>query len=194
MSEYSDQELIESLASNDRLKNNQVLKYIYGKYFKMIEQLILKNSGTPEQAADIFQDGLIVLYNKAKDPEFELKSALSTYLYAICRNLWLKKLRTKDREIALEDSMLYIADEQASNVAELIRTERGDIIADLIDKMGEDCKNILRYFYFEKLRMKEIMQKMNISSEAVAKNKKSNCMKTLRKKVLSSPFYQNLLK
>ena len=194
MRKYSDQELIQLLASANNKDNDQALRYMYIHYFDLIQELVLKNSGTAENVADIFQDGLIAIYNKAKDPQFQLTSSLATFLYTICRNLWFKQIRAEKREVRLEDTALQIADDQELNLQALIRTERGDLIADLMEQMGEDCKNILLYFYYEQLRMKEIVKRMNISSEAVAKNKKANCMKTLRKKVMESPLYKSILK
>ena len=194
MRKYSDQELIQLLASTNSKDNDQALKYMYIHYFDLIQDLVLKNSGTPENVADIFQDGLIAVYNKAKNPQFQLTASLATYLYTICRNLWFKQIRAEKREVKLEDTALQIADDQELNLQALIRTERGELIADLLEQMGEDCKNILLYFYYEQLRMKEIVKRMNLSGEAVAKNKKANCMKTLRKKVMVSPLYKSILK
>ena len=194
MRKYSDQELIQLLASANNKDNDQALRYMYIHYFDLIQELVLKNSGTAENVADIFQDGLIAIYNKAKDPQFKLTSSLATYLYTICRNLWFKQIRAEKREVKLEDTALQIADDQELNLQALIRTERGELIADLMEQMGEDCKNILLYFYYEQLRMKEIVKRMNLSGEAVAKNKKANCMKRLRKKVMESPLYKSILK
>lgn len=194
MSEYSDEDLIRMMASGNTQENDTALKYIYAHHYNLIKQFILKNSGTPEAAADIFQDGLIILFNKSKDAKFRLSAALSTYLYAVCRNLWRQRLRVKNKEVDLEDVAPFVADEQESNLESIIRTERSDLIADLLEQMGGDCKKMLLYFYFDRLSIKEIMDKMNISGVAVAKNKKSNCMKRLRKLVLNSPLYRNLLK
>jgi DNA-directed RNA polymerase specialized sigma subunit len=75
----------------------------------------------------------------------------------------------------------------------LLKGERSEIIADLISKMGEECRQLLLYFYFDRLRMKRIMELMGFSSEQVTKNKKSQCMKKLRamatKNVIFKDFF-----
>jgi DNA-directed RNA polymerase specialized sigma24 family protein len=59
----------------------------------MILQLVINNNGDEDEAKDIYQEAIIVLYNKVKRGDFELSSKLKTYIYSICRRLWLKRLK-----------------------------------------------------------------------------------------------------
>lgn len=189
-----DNELVALLASLDERENNRALRYLYATHYEVITKMIYKNSGTDEEAKDVFQDGLIVLYNKCKTTDFRLSSSLQTFLFSICRNLWLMKLRVKKREVKLDDSFNLLPDLEDSVLEVLVVNEREELVARLLNQLGDACKQILHYFYFEKMRMKEIMQHMNFSSEQVAKNKKANCMKKLRKLVLESEPLKKRLK
>ncbi len=104
------------------------------------------------------------------------------------------KLRRKKREVKLDDSFQLLPGMEESQLEVLIGSERQELVAQLLDRLGDGCKQILHYFYFERLKMKEISKQMNLSSEQVAKNKKSNCLKNLRKLVLESPIFQKSLK
>ena len=66
---------------------------VYQKYFKQTEAYILKNNGSRDDARDVFQEVMLILLEKLDDPDFEMTSSLSTYLYAVSRNLWLNKLK-----------------------------------------------------------------------------------------------------
>ena len=89
-----DDQIIEQL----KLGNHTVFKHLYNHY-GIVENYILKNSGNKEDAKDIFQNALIIFYKKAISSEFELTSKISTYIFAIAQNLWLKKLRDNKKNV-----------------------------------------------------------------------------------------------
>lgn len=184
MRELSNQNIIERIRTGDIQSENSAIKFLYFKYYPKIEWYILKNSGTKIEAADIFQDSIIVLYNRIKQESKPLQSSIWTFLYSVCRNTWLKKLRTKNRIVSINEKSTSIREEE--NYAEtLIKQERTKFIQDTLRKMTGDCKKILLLYYFEKLPMKIIAKKMNLSGEQIAKNKKYNCLKALKKNVLA---------
>lgn len=193
MTSLSDEAILQNLRSQNPEVRNQTLSYIYQANYSMVAHFIKKNSGTEADAEDIFQDSLIALYNKATQGSLVLTASLQTYIYSIAKNLWFKKLRVKHRNVELKDTHenLPIAEDLFDSI---VKNERSEIIADILESMGEDCKKVLRYFYFDRLKMKEIMQLMGWQSEQVAKNKKSSCMKKLKTLVLENPGYQVSLK
>ena len=86
-----DQNLLEGLLKGDPAAVNQ----LYKRHFPGIVKMVTSNSGSEEDAQDLFQDAVMVIFEKARSNKLSLTSSLYTYLYAICRNLWLKKLRKK---------------------------------------------------------------------------------------------------
>ena len=90
MKRLSDEEIVAGL----RKRDNRVLQYIYKNTFNPVKQLVLNNAGSDNDAEDIFQEALIIVFKKLKeDQKFELTSAFTTYIYSISRLLWLKHLR-----------------------------------------------------------------------------------------------------
>ena len=89
------------------------LDYLYKKYYRMMTNLVLKNNGTEQEAKDIFQDALIVFWQKAASGNLVLTSKISTFLYSICLNLWRKELERKSRLIhEQQDGSEFIQHEQ----------------------------------------------------------------------------------
>lgn len=78
-----------------KLGDESALDYLYQQHYKMMLRMVLRNNGTEQEALDIFQDALIVFWQKAMDSSFELTSKISTYLYSVCKNLWRKELDRK---------------------------------------------------------------------------------------------------
>lgn len=176
----TDQEIITILKKNDLAGGTQALKILYKNNYFMVEDYILKNSGTKEDAKDIFQDSVIVLYKNLKKETFVLSGKISTYLYSITRNLWLKKLRdSKITSVDLEDHRESFIDEE-NIVEEIEYSEHQIMIGKMLHQAGERCKKILKAFYYEKLSMKKIASTQGYSSEQIAKNQKVRCLKKIR--------------
>ena len=158
--------------------NEQALEYLYRKHYRMMLRLVIKNSGTEEEAKDIFQDALIVFWEKARQPEFVLTSRLSTFLYSVCQNLWRKELDRKSRFVREPQTEMQ-SDEDPD------QKERAEIVNRCIAQLGETCQKILMYYYFDRLSMVDIAEKLGLSGADTAKTKKYKCKQELDKLVKS---------
>jgi RNA polymerase sigma factor (sigma-70 family) len=162
-----DNEILERIRKGDET----ALQYLYKQHYRMMLRLVLKNSGTEEEAQDVFQDALILFWQKVHQPEFKLTSKISTFLYSVCHNLWRKELDKKSRTSKEEKDEAIIEDWD--------RQERIQIMNDCINKLGETCRKILQYYYFDELSMHDIAQLMGFSNADTAKTKKYKCKKEL---------------
>ena len=163
----NDQEILARLKQGDE----NTLDLLYKQHYRMMIKLIIKNNGSEEEAKDIYQESLIVLWQKAKSENFVLTSKISTYLYSICLNLWRKELERKKR-------FSYEIKEDV-DVMDMDRDERVKIINKCIQQLGETCRDILTYYYFDRLSMVEIAEKMGFANSDTSKTKKYKCKKEL---------------
>lgn len=168
----SDQEIIDLIKSGDE----SALEFLYKKNYRMMVKLVIKNSGTEEEAKDIYQDALVVLWQKAKSPDFILTSKISTYLYSVCMNLWRKELARKSRLTSSEG--VDVGEEMP-----LDEKEKVQLIQNCLNELGDTCKQILLYYYFDRLSMAEIAEKMGFANADTAKTKKYKCKQELDKKI-----------
>ena len=88
MISYTNEELLHGILRNDNL----ILQYIYKNFFYKINFFIKKNSGDDDDSNDIFQEAIIIIYRKLKANDLVLDCSFETYLYSVCRFLWLKQL------------------------------------------------------------------------------------------------------
>lgn len=168
-----DSEIIEKIKRGEE----NALDYLYKKNYRMMVKMIIKNNGSEEEAKDIYQEALIVFWQKALSKDFTLTSKISTFLYSICQNLWRKELERKSR-LSNEDS-------DHPEILDIDKKERIEIINQCISDLGETCKKILNYYYFDKLSMNDIAEKMGFANSDTAKTKKYKCKKELDKKIKS---------
>lgn len=172
-SEVNEQELFERIQKGDE----KALEVIYIKYYRMMTKLVLTNSGTEEEARDVYQDALVVFWQKARSGNLVLTSKMSTYIYSICQNLWRKELDRKKR--------LSNESKDSSEVIDMDSPEREKIIAKCLDQLGDTCKKVLMYYYFDDMSMQEIADKLGFANTDTAKTKKYKCKQKLDELVKS---------
>ncbi len=164
----------------EHLKNNKYSKAVNGLYNALpsIKKYICTNSGTVEDAKDIFQDALVILYKKVNSTAFVLSVSLTTYLNAIAKNLWLTELRRRKK---------LPADESNTDIADvIIEEEHGFTIATAaFNLLGEKCKQLLILFYFKKKNFREIAGILAFSDEKIAKNQKYRCIQKAKENYLT---------
>lgn len=169
--------LLAGLAANDRV----AVEKIYKSCYPVISALVTGNNGTSDDAADIFQEGLIVLYEKSLQPDFELSSQIRTFLYAVCRRLWLKRLQSSDRQlISIEDTENTAAVEVDLDQHE-VRNKEFAIMESAMAKVGEPCKSLLEAYYLQKKGMKDIADSFGYTNADNAKTQKYKCLVRLKK-------------
>ncbi len=163
----TDQEIFEKICQGDE----KALEVLYKKYYRMMTKLVISNSGTEEEAKDIYQEALVVFWQKAVSGKLVLTSKISTYVYSICQNLWRKELDRKKRLSNEEKDGVEYTDYDSK--------ERARIIQECINDLGETCRNVLMYYYYDGLSMQDIADKLGFANTNTAKTKKYKCKKKL---------------
>jgi len=167
-----------------------VLSKIYEDFASRIKNMILQKGGTADDAKDIFHDALIVIYQKAHSPDFELTATFYTYLYSICRFMWDRKRKKKaNNTVTIPDDNGLIIDE--SILEDILLREKQKVFKDNLSKLGETCQKILRLFFIRK-SMREIAETLQFENEHIARTRKYRCTKELEKMVRADSRYAEL--
>lgn len=180
-SEMSEEEIFEKIKGGDE----KSLELIYNKYYRMMTKLVITNSGTEEEAKDVYQDALVVFWQKARSGNLVMTAKMSTYIYSICQNLWRKELDRKKR--------LSNEEKDASVSMDLDSPEREKIIAKCMNQLGETCRKVLMYYYFDEMSMQEIADKLGFANTDTAKTKKYKCKQKLDELVKTQYSEQDFL-
>jgi RNA polymerase sigma factor (sigma-70 family) len=163
----TEQELFARICQGDE----QALDFIYRKYYRMMVRLVTSNNGTENEAKDVYQEAIVVFWQKANSGNLVLTSKMSTYIYSVCLNLWRKELDRKKR--------FSNEEKDATEYQEQEKEERVKIIHECIDKLDDTCKKVLSYYYFDGMSMKEIAEKIGFANTDTTKTKKYKCKKKL---------------
>ncbi len=181
----NDQEILDQIKSKSN--PNQAISQLYSQHYGMLEHLILTNTGQAEDAADIIQEAMLVVVKMIRNEKFRGESSLKSFLYSICKNLWINELRKrKSNQYRNEQYENEKSQIDLSVVEEIQQMENLRFVMNLFETLGEKCKQVLTLFYFEELSMRDICEKLAFSSEQVLRNKKYKCLQSLIQQVQSS--------
>jgi len=182
--DISEKSLLQGLAKNDK----KAIETIYKDNYNLVQALVINNSGTAEDAKDIFQEAMIVLYEKVQSGTFELNCQIKTFVYSVSKRLWLKRLMQQNRfnlsdgheeSVSVDEEM----EEHEKRNTEFLMMEKA------MNGLGEPCKSLLEAFYLQKKSMQEIASSFGYTNSENAKNQKYKCLMRLKKLFFSQ--YKN---
>jgi RNA polymerase sigma factor (sigma-70 family) len=172
-----EKELLTGLANSDK----KAIETIYRENFNSVQVLIINNNGSADDAKDIFQEAMIVLYEKVRSGSFELNCQIKTFLYSISRRLWLKRLQQQNRYSAPGDSMEQVVAVEEDLEAHEQRNAEFEMMEQAINHLGEPCKSLLEAYYLQKQSMQAIAASFGYTNADNAKNQKYKCLIRLKK-------------
>lgn len=169
-----DQDIIDQIINGDLERG---IRTLYRICFDEVLTDIEYSGGNREDGADVFQEALLVLVKKIQGGQYRPESSLKTFLKAIARNIWMAEQRTRGRRKIREKE--YMSDASASEGPKLWRSA-GKEFSELLNNIGETCKQLLMGYYFEDIDVKTLSMTFRFKSEQVLRNRKTICMKKLK--------------
>lgn len=161
---------------------------IYKLFSPRITFYILKKGGKKEDAQDVFQEALIVLMRKVKAPDFELKSSFYSFLFGICRNIWLQKIIPETKRKSLvetQETTVYM--DKLWDVSE----DRKALYHKYLHRLSYDNRRIIE-LSMEEYSYQEISDIMNIKSYGYLRIKKMRAKNELANLIRQDPLYKEL--
>jgi RNA polymerase sigma factor (sigma-70 family) len=170
---------------------SEILNYLYKKHFLEVKHYVVSNNGTDAEARDIFQDSLLLLYDKLHRQHLQLNCSPGTYLYSVARNMWYRELRRRRVRNEMDEIPLDLADttDEYSVLAE--EAERLCVFRKHYEQLGDDCKQLLQLI-MDGNSLEEITHIMNYSSVQYTKNRRTKCKDRLWKSLQNDPHYKEL--
>jgi RNA polymerase sigma factor (sigma-70 family) len=188
---FSDNAVLQGLKE----KRTDCIRFMYKEFFPLVNALVKKNSGNYQDAEDVFQDGLVVLFSKSREGKISLTCSLKTYFYGICRNIWMQRLDRKWRLLYLDNMANETEESYDSGFSDIdeIRLEKTRLYQLHFLNLPSDCQKILRLF-LKKIPFREIAGTLGFRDDQAVKTRKYLCKNLLRKRILRDPKCKNLVR
>jgi RNA polymerase sigma factor (sigma-70 family) len=153
----TEQQIIEGLAQNDRKTTEHVYKTLAPPIFKYV----LSNSGTRDEAQDLFQETFIKVLKNIHDGQYNHREKFEAYFLTVARYTWLDQLRVRKSKqwVGDDDLLLRLADENDEEaLLELILHDKRLESLLAVWATWEDtlCRRVLQRFHFDNIRTKDI--------------------------------------
>jgi RNA polymerase sigma factor (sigma-70 family) len=184
--EFNDSEIIDCL----RKRESYVVRYLSEKYLPVIRLMVFQTGGSSDDAADIFQDGLIIILEKIDEGGFVLMCKFKTYLYSVCENLW--KTVLDKRRAAANYASTSIESEFEKDIYDTLDRELHEtIFRDVLEKMDKSSRDILN-LYWQDVPAQEIADRLGFTYGYVRK-RKCEAQNELIMKIKQHPQYIRIM-
>jgi RNA polymerase sigma factor (sigma-70 family) len=195
---YSDKTLLTGIKN----RKAEILEYLYREYFPQVERIVLKHEGDEQDARDLFQEALVIIFTRLKEGDLVINSSFHNYFIVLCRFIWFRQKGIRNSYESNEDSEESANRKSvASGIVndspgereynEFLTNQNEKIFQRQYRKLPGDCKRVLK-MYFRKKSYKEIATRMKYNSEDYARRKKYLSMQLLMKMIKEDPEYIEL--
>jgi len=190
---FPDSELVANLRAGKRM--DETIKTIYRNHFDSLNWYVMNNSGSRQDAEDVFQEVVMAFIDLVKKDKFRGESTVKTFLYSLNRHTWLNELKRRGRALAREEKYEKGQERIELDASHLISDREGKAeVIKLVGQLGDICKKILLLFYYENLSISEILDTLDYQNEQVVRNKKYKCLKELEQMITEKPLLKQTLK
>lgn len=186
---YTNEAIIHGL----KIRDKRVISFIYKKSYAQVKYYVTSNSGDTMDAEDVFQDALVFLYKQIDADEFRLTCSFNTYLYSICKHLWLQKLNKYLRYTDIQESIALTDpyEEEERYKDHLVESEKYRLFEKHFNRLNEKEQKILK-LYTSKTRGKEIAKIMGFKSDKYVKFRKYVVKEKLKNMIANDEHFQNI--
>lgn len=151
---------------------------MYETAFPAVASFVGQMNGSFQDAKDIFQDALIIYLEQSTESRKTINVSPDRYILGIAKHLWLRKFKEDRQKCSLDDfeRALYIPTDFYPNI-------KSGRILQFLEVAGSKCMDLLRSFYFEKSRLKDVCKKLGYGSEHSAAVQKYKCLEKIRESI-----------
>lgn len=180
---HDDQRYIEGLLRND----DQVIDAIYRHFAGTIKRWVCANSGSPDDAADIFQESLLAIYRQAREKRLVLTCPFESFLLMVCKRKWWNELKKRNRKgVTISIDSVSEISEETNDL--LQQEERDQLVSHFFQQLGDRCREIIAQTLGSE-HQEKVAARLGVSY-AYLRKKKSECMGKLTQMIKKSPEFR----
>jgi RNA polymerase sigma factor (sigma-70 family) len=156
-----------------------------------IVNMVKTNHGSEQDGDDVFQDALMIIFQKCREGKLQLTASLNTFLFAVARNLWRSRLRrTRLINLPAEDDENDFAVDNIS-VYDDTNHQRKRLFAKYFSQLNEKCQQCLQ-LHFEGIKGEEIAARLGYNSYEYYRVAKNRCLESLKKMIQGDELFKEI--
>jgi len=148
---------------------------LYKKAFPAVAKYVSKMGGSFDDAKDIFQDALVIFYEKKVSQSGTVAANEQAYLVGIAKHLWSRRFA--------ENCSLTSLDQQFDLADEDVLQPSSAKLMHYLETAGQKCLELLKAFYYDNLPVNTIAGLFGYSGIRSATVQKYKCMEKVRETI-----------
>lgn len=180
-------DLIKGIRNHD----SSILHHVYQYHYPIIEGYIIHNQGSRDEARDVFQEAMIIVYNKIRSDELELTCKFGTYLYSICKNIWIQERKKYLHRAEKLRQQPLVVNDPGPGEDPLLKKHLNELFDKHFADLSSDCQKILS-MYFNNFSVEDIRTAMKYKDLHHTADRKYRCKKSLMKRIAKDPLFKRL--
>jgi DNA-directed RNA polymerase specialized sigma24 family protein len=156
-------------------KREELFTTLYKKAFPAAAKYISRMGGSFDEAKDVFQDALVIYYEKTVAAKLNLNISDTAYLVGIAKHLWIKRYKEGSQHIPLDGINITVDDreENPSNTR----------LMHFLQTAGKKCMDLLKSFYYDQLPLADAATLFGFSGVRSATVQKYKCLEKVRETI-----------
>lgn len=163
-----------NFSNRDVTERERLFIDLYKSTFPNVAKYVSKMGGSFDEAKDIFQDALVIYYEKAASGSLSIITNEKAYLMGIAKHLWLKKHHADSKEVSIDEF-----DVESESEAQ----PSDNKILSFLQTAGKKCMDLLRSFYYDEVPLTEAAELFGFSGVRSATVQKYKCLEKVRETV-----------
>jgi|SRR5690242_14653998 len=171
--------IIEEIAFDlkDPKQREETFEHLYEKVFPVVAEIVSRQGGSFQDAKDIFQDALIIFYEKNVSGDLNVRLSEEAYVVGIAKHLWNKKVKSKYKLLSLDlfEKQIRLPEDYFE-----VETSKTNRLLHLLEFAGKKCLELLRSIYYDKLPMNKVSQIHGFLNAHSASVQKYKCIEKIK--------------
>jgi DNA-directed RNA polymerase specialized sigma24 family protein len=157
------------------VEREKLFTALYKNAFPAVAGFVSSKGGTFQDAKDIFQDALVIFYEKTAEGNLAVTVSEEAYVLGIAKHLWIRKFNR-------DKSTLYLSDFEAaiSIPDDYFPTVESGRLVSFLARAGRKCMELLQAFYYDKRSVNNITDAFGYSNTHSATVQKFKCLEKIR--------------
>lgn len=170
-------------------RDTQTLKAVYKEFYPKVAGFIAGKGGSADDAKDIFQESLMVIYKLSLTDQFTIETDFGSYLIGIAKRIYFKQLRQKEIHYRFVDGSEKTFSEDHPSDVEIENEIEQHLMRKYLLELGEICQKILLWSA-SGVNNEEIAEKLGYKSEKIVRTKKHKCKSSLISLIKADPYFK----
>jgi DNA-directed RNA polymerase specialized sigma24 family protein len=145
---------------------------LYKKAFPAVARYVNRMGGTFDQAQDVFQDALVIYYEKVQASSIRVSE--KAYLLGIAKHLWSQACKAGSKYQPLDDTDIQAEQGEQPSTHKLMH---------YLETAGQKCMELLKAYYYDHLPVADIATRFGYTGIRSATVAKYKCLEKVRDKV-----------